>query len=303
MIVITCPRCHSTFRFDESSVEKPSVKMRCSVCSHIFTHTFEPRPSIEEEFDSLISQKEPPPEVQEEESPLHEEVSSGIEETTQELPQEKPGIDYESEVQPESVIREIDSILGKGEEITPHDRIVGKREVKKRKSSWIFLVAAVLAVVVLGGLWVIRDSLPFLAKPQVEQEKQILQEGPFFSIPEESITYELLTNPSEGTVLVIKGVINKLTQKPLQSALVQARVYNSQNRLIDTRSAYAGIVPDTYEFTRQNSTDIDALLNAEPASTGVFASSQELPFAIAFYGKPAEEGASFQVEVKEFHWK
>ncbi|HDP25104.1 MAG TPA: DUF3426 domain-containing protein [Deltaproteobacteria bacterium] len=303
MTIITCPKCQSSFKFDQSSVGKPRVKMRCSVCSHVFIHIIEKQPTIEEEFDSLIRQNESPAETQEEGLVPSEESSQEIAETDEPPPRKEPGADYESEVQPSSVIREIDSILGKGADIAPEEGLVSKPEKRKKRSSWVFLFIAVLVTLVLAGVWFIRGNLPFFGAAQDEQEQQVIETGPFFSIPEQSITYELLTSPSEGAVLVIKGVIVKLSQKPLQSVMVQARVYDPQNKLIDTRSAFAGIVPHAYEFTRNKRADIDALLNAEPASTGIIASSQELPFAIAFYGRPAREGTSFQVEVKEFQWK
>ena len=113
----------------------------------------------------------------------------------------------------------------------------------------------------------------------------------------------MLTNHKEGSVLVIKGVIKKLTSKPLESVMVQARVYGKDNKLIDTRNAYAGIVPDSSELMRQESDDINILLTAEPRTMGALSSSQDIPFAVAFFGKPALEGTSFQVEVKEFRWR
>ena len=303
MIVISCPKCRSSFRFDQFSVGKPSVKVRCSVCSHVFVHTFDMRPSIEEEFDTLIRRKEQPESSQHDIQATSADTSQGLEETSDTSPEEKPGYDSESEVQPSSVIREIDSILGKSPDIGPEEHLVSKPEDVRKKPSWFIFWSVIIAAVLLSGLWLFRDTLPFLGTARVEQEQAAIDMEPSFSIPEESVTYEILTSPSEGSVLVIKGVINKLSPRPLQSVMVQARVYDDQNKLIDTRSAFAGIVPHSYEFIRHTSTDIDALLNAQPSSTGIITSSQELPFAIAFYGRPAQEGTSFQVEVKEYQWK
>ena len=85
--------------------------------------------------------------------------------------------------------------------------------------------------------------------------------------------------------------------------MVQARVYDRNNTFIDSRNAYAGIVPDTAELMRQNGVDIESLLSAEPKTFGALSTSKDIPFAVVFFGKPAHEGVSFQVEVKEFHWK
>ncbi len=168
-----------------------------------------------------------------------------------------------------------------------------------------FKISLVLVILLfIGiGLWVMRDSLPFFRNSQGDLSSPVLERGPFFSIPDEGVTYEILANNSEGSVLVVKGVIKKLSPKPLKSVLIEARVYDQNNNLIESRSAYAGIVPESAELMRQKSSDIDTLLTAEPRTLGVLETSPDIPFAVAFFGRPAREGSSFQVEVKEFHWK
>ena len=101
---------------------------------------------------------------------------------------------------------------------------------------------------------------------------------------------------------MIKGVIKKLTSKPLKSVLVEARVYDPAGALMESRSTYAGVVPKSSELM-QKSSDIDLLLTAEPRTLGVLETSPDIPFVVFFFGKPAREGTSFKVEVKEFHWK
>lgn len=307
-MVVICPNCHSKFNLkDEASVIK-DVKMRCSVCSHIFTYTPQKEPTLEQEFDSLISSKDETISESFEPGEISEDFGLEIEETDkgeelQDEPQEENGIQV-SEVQPESVIREIDSILGSGEEMgTGQGEKIRREQGRKTPVTAIISVLIILLVFAGVAVWLMKDKIPFLQKPGEELQQAILERGPFFSISDDSVTYEMLTNHKEGTVLVIKGVIKKLTPKPLESVMVQARVYGKDNKLIDTRNAYAGIVPDSTELMRQKSDDINILLTAEPRTMGALSSSQNIPFAVAFFGKPALEGTSFQVEVKEFHWR
>jgi hypothetical protein len=131
----------------------------------------------------------------------------------------------------------------------------------------------------------------------------MLEQGPYFNIPENKITYELLSNEKEGSVLVVKGSVKKLIPKTVESILIEARIYNDAGKQLESRLAYAGIVPDTSEFTRQVSKDIEALLTSEPAAPGSSMPPEDIPFAVAFFGKSAQEATSFQIEVKEFHWK
>jgi hypothetical protein len=85
---------------------------------------------------------------------------------------------------------------------------------------------------------------------------------------------------------------------------VEARVYDREHHLMESRIAYAGIVPDTSEFMRQPRADIDALSRAEPVTPGLDPSCGGHTLRPwPFFGKAAREGASFQVEVKEIHWK
>jgi predicted Zn finger-like uncharacterized protein len=301
--VVICPNCHSKFRINKDALADETVKMRCSICSHIFTYTLENNSTLEHEFDNLIGSKEEELKENLEQEEGLEDFGFEITETEEEESlEEEPS--RASGVQPESVIREIDSILGSGEEVGLGKNSKVKKVVEKRTPlKVIFSVLIIILLFVFVGLWLMKDKIPFLQKTQEEFQPTVLERGPFFTIVEDSVTYEMLINNKEGSVLVIKGVIKKLTKKPLGSVMVQARVYDSNNKLIDSRSSYAGIVPDSSELTRQRSSDINTLLSAEPRTMGALSSSQDIPFAVVFFGKPALEGTSFQVEVKEFHWR
>jgi predicted Zn finger-like uncharacterized protein len=309
LTVIECPKCGSKFKIEKDLVARDSVKMRCSVCSHVFVYQQPEKASVEEDFDLLIGTKD----GELEEKPLQDSITKGLDEgmpedtgivETREEEEELPGEarPAEHETQPESVIREIDSILGAGEEIATREEGIGAvSEIRKRFPLKVVIPLAAAVILVIGaGLWFMKDSIPFF---QDRLGRANLERGPFFTIPDNSVTYEILTNSAEGSVLVIKGVIKKLTPKPLKSVMVEARVYDKGSVLVDRRSAYAGIVPDSSELMRQKSSEIDTLLSAEPRALGVLETSSDIPFAVAFFGKAARESYSFQVEGKEFHWK
>ncbi len=302
-MVVICPNCHSKFKINKGVLVKKTVKMRCSACSHIFSYTQESEPTLEQEFDSIIAEKSSLPENLEPEA-LAEDQDFGMTETAPEEVPEEESAPPEEEEQPESVMREIDSILGAGGEVGRGNgekiRRPGKSTTPRRVIMSVLVLLLVFASV---AVWLMKDRIPFLKENQEELQQAVLERGPFFTIPDESVTYEMLTNHQEGSVLVIKGVIKKLTGKPLESVMVQARVYDTAGKLIETRNAYAGIVPDPSELMQQKSTDINSLLSAEPSTMGALSSSPDIPFAVAFFGRTALDGVSFQVEVKEFHWR
>lgn len=306
--MVECPNCGSKFKINKDVLPKESVKMRCSICSHVFSYSLPESANLEQDFDELLMGTN---DGELEEKPPEEADSISMEEGISESPEEvkpeggeaeKPA---EEEVQPESVIREIDSILGSGDAAASAENIpeTDKASVKGMSlKARIFL--AILAILVIGtGLFIAKTYLPSLGISIGGLSQPALERGPFFSIPNDSVTYEMLTNSSEGSVLVVKGIIKKLTSKPLRSVMVEARVYDQRNGLIESRSAYAGIVPESSELMQQNSSDIETLLTAEPRSLGALATSSDIPFAVAFFGKSARDGYSIQVEVKEFHWK
>ena len=298
MIIVTCPKCHSKFRFSSEGLKDNAVKMRCSVCAHIFAYTIESEASVEKEFETLLSSRQEVIKTSPQETPAEEGITeSPLEETPGEKKQE------DTETQPESVMREIDSILGSGTEIAEEEPLPVQQKTKQRSPLVFMLLVIVLLAIGLSILWFYRDKLPFFERPSHNKAQVVLERGPYFTIPENKITYELLTHEKEGSVLVVRGGVRKLTPKTVESILIEARVYDSTGKQLESRLAYAGIVPDTSEFTRQAGKDIEALLTSQPATPGSSIPSEDIPFVVAFFGRPAQEAVSFQIEVKEFHWK
>jgi len=309
LTVIECPKCGSKFKIQKDVFARDTIKMRCSVCSHVFTYSPAEKSSLENDFDLLIGTNDS--ELQE--KPLQDEITRSLNEDMpqeiaesgegQETPQEVEPKE-EDEVQPESVIREIDSILGSDQGVVSGDEDGQPELVTSRRMPLKAKVAIACTVIVLlgAGIFAAKVLLPSLNRQAAELETPVLERGPFFSIPDDSVTYEILTDKSGGALLVIKGVIKKLTSKPLKSVLVEARVYDPAGALMESRSTYAGVVPKSSELM-QKSSDIDLLLTAEPRTLGVLETSPDIPFVVFFFGKPAREGTSFKVEVKEFHWK
>jgi predicted Zn finger-like uncharacterized protein len=307
VIIINCPSCHSKFRFSGEGLIQDTIKMRCSICQHIFAYTIEPEVSLEKEFDMLLSSSPEedapaiaePPAAQE---TIFEEVSMEITETPEGDISPEPETKTE-QAAPESVIREIDSILGTGSQAPEEEEEPVHEEPQKKSRLKLALLIVCLFVVAVSSLWLLKDKIGFFGQEKLDTAQTPIQKGPFFTIDEHKLIYEMLTHEQEGGVLVIKGTIKKISTRPVESVMVEARVYDKGGKLIESRLAYAGIVPDTSEFTKQPQKDIEALLTSDPSSPGSTLPADDIPFAVAFFGKPAQEGSSFQVEVKDIRWK
>lgn len=302
MIVVQCPNCHSKFRFTHDDVERTTFRMRCSVCQHVFEHRIEPEVSLDREFDMLLSSRTTPEPAQEPEVSFGTGTQEIVETPTGEAPPEEAPA--EETAATESVIREIDSLLGSATAAEQEMEVVEPAEEEGKKSHLkVAVLVACLFVMAMASLWLFKDRILFFQDTAAERQQAPVEKGPFFAIDENTLSQEILTHEQEGSVLVIRGNLRKITPKPVESVMVEARVYDRAGRLVESRLAYAGIVPDITEFTRQPQKDIDALLTSDPASPGSTLPSGDIPFAVAFYGKSAQEGASFKVEVKELRWK
>jgi len=304
--VIECPNCQSKFKVGDAVLEREQVKLRCSYCAHVFTYQTRQELSLEQEFESLLSSegKKPPAEDFELEETEIKEVSEEAAETEANVG--PLGVPFkESEAQPDSVIREIDSILGASEEVGTYRAIehpsVVEEEAPRTGRYWAWGLLGLIVIVLGVGGYFFKDIMQ--AVKSTPQGVSDLERGPFFTIPGDGITYEIVINRVEGTTLVVKGLAQKLVKRPLKSLLVEVRVYDRNKALLATKTAYGGILPDQEEFIANKEAEIDALLTAEPQSLGALNSADEIPFAVAFFGKAAQEGVSFQVEVKEFHWQ
>lgn len=305
MKVIECPNCQSKFKVGDAVLEREQVKLRCSYCAHVFTYKTKQELSLEQEFESLLSSEGKKPLAEDFE--LEEtEIKEVGEEPEAEANVGPLGVPFkESEAQPDSVIREIDSILGASEEVGTYRAIerpsAAEEEAPRTRRYWIWGLLSLIVIVLGVGGYFFKDIMQALKS--TSQGVPNLERGPFFAIPGDNITYEIVINRVEGTTLVVKGLAQKLVKRPLKSLLVEVRIYDRNKALLATKTAYGGILPDQEEFIANKEADIDALLTAEPQSLGALSSADEIPFAVAFFGKAAQEGVSFQVEVKEFHWQ
>lgn len=292
MTVVECPHCHSRFNLDETAIDKDTIKLRCSVCSEVFSLSLkEETSSLEQEFDSLLSED------------TSESIT--IEETDEDSTEKDQGQAQQAKTpEHESVIREIDAILGSGDEVKGQepDKEPTEGQTRKSKKLWVVLTL-VLLLFVSVGLWLFLGLPPMDSQDQETQEKTSLERGPFFEIKDKSVTYKRINNRKEGTILVVKGIVHKLSPKKVEYVLLQTRVYDKDQHLLSSIDSYAGIIPNTQGLKQLSRKEIHMLLTSTPKTIGILGSSTDIPFIVPFFSATAQKGTSFQVEVKGFHWQ
>ncbi|HVN71771.1 MAG TPA: hypothetical protein VMU10_07115, partial [Desulfomonilia bacterium] len=148
-------------------------------------------------------------------------------EITETPPEEESREPKQEESRPatESVIREIDSILGTGPDETALSEDIEHEGFEKKSRLKVAALIMCLIAVVLASFWLVKSRIPYFKTTKDETAQSIPLKGPFFSIDENTLTYEMLSHEQEGNVLVIKGNLIKITAKPVESVMVEARVY------------------------------------------------------------------------------
>ncbi len=275
-MIITCPNCSSKFKIDDTLLQRQGIKMRCSVCSHIF----------------MPEQKAP--DAVESETGVHETESTSNKDRIQ-------GISYES--------LPIDTGLSFSEDRSPvvHETAVEQPEITKKtrprsiRNTLTGLFAMIIVIIALILSYSKGGGLRFFERNGDTSTRQ----GPVypFLIKETDTTFKYLNLENQGQILIIKGIVRKNENKPLKALQVEIRIYDKDNRLLAAKTVYAGKVPTDNDFLIKKEPDIDAVLMDRSNTLGVLSQVNEIPYSVAFYGQPVLNTSTIKAEVKEYIWQ
>lgn len=274
-MIITCPNCSSKFKVDDALLQKQGIKMRCSVCSNIFTLQRETPDAIEpetakSEIEGLQDKK-----------------------SRQSIPYESAPIDTGltfSEDKP-SVIKI--PVIEKPD-------IAKKDKPRSIKNTLTGLFAMIIIIIALILSYSKGGGLRFFEKDDTSSQQ--ITAYPF-SIKDTDTSFKYLNTENQGQVLIINGIVRKNENKPLKTLLVEVRIYDKDNKLLATKAVYAGKVPLDTDFLLKKEPDIDAVLMDSSKSLGVLSQVNEIPYSVGFYGQPVLNTSSIQSEVKEYIWQ
>jgi predicted Zn finger-like uncharacterized protein len=275
-MIITCPKCSSRFKIDDALLQRQGIKMRCSICSNIFT----PEQKV--------------PDVIESETGKHET------EDTQDK-NSRHSISYDSVP--------IDTGLSFSEDRPPvvNETVIEKPEIIKKirprsiRNTLTGLFAMIIVIIALILSYSKGGGLRFFEKNgnTLTQQGQVYP----FSIKDTDTTFKYLNIENQGQILIIKGIVRKNENKPLKALQVEIRIYDKDNKLLAAKTVYAGKVPPDNDFLIKKEPDIDAMLMDRSNTLGVLSQVNEIPYSAAFYGQPVLNTSSIKAEVKEYIWQ
>ena len=271
-MIIACPNCSSKFKVDDSLLQKQGIKMRCSVCSNIFTPQRETPDAIEPE-----TAKSEIKGLQDKKSRHSVPYESAPIDTGLTFSEDKPKVPV------------IEKTV-----ITKKDRPRNTRNTLTGLFAMIIIIIALILSYSKGG------GLKFFDKNDTSTKQSPVYP---FSIKDTDIAFKYLNTEGQGQILIIKGIVRKNENKPLKTLLVEIRIYDKDNKLLATKLVYAGKVLLDTDFLLKKEPDIDAILMDSSKSLGVLSQVNEIPYSVAFYGQPVLNTSSIQTEVKEYIWQ
>jgi len=275
-MIIVCPKCSSKFKVDDSLLQKKGIRMRCSVCSNIFT--------LEKELPDLLEPESGKPE-------------------TEDIQKKQNGYDEKFESAPLDTGLTFSGDKHRVVEQATAEKPVVDRKTKPRSLrntlTGLFVMIIITIALILSysktGRLKIFDGIG---------DKSSRQEVVYpFSIKDTDTSFRYFNIGENGQILVIKGIVIKNENKPLKSLQVEIRIYAKDGRMLAAKTVYAGKVPLDTDFLLKNEPEIDAILTDGSSSLGVLSQVNEIPFSVAFYGQPVLSTSSIHAEVKEYIWQ
>jgi predicted Zn finger-like uncharacterized protein len=275
-MIIACPNCSSKFKVDDTLVQKQGIKMRCSVCSNIFTLKMEiPDVNEPETGKSEIE------DIQDKKSRYSTSYESAPIDTGLTFSGDKP-----------SVIKE---------PVIEKPVITKKDKPRSIKNTLTGLFAMIIIIIALILSYSKGGGLRFFEK----NDDTSTQQAPVypFSIKDTDTAFKYLNTEDRGQILIIKGLVRKNENKPLKTLQVEIRIYDKGNKLLATKTVYAGTVLLDTDYLIKKEPDIDTILMDSSKPLGVLSEVNEIPYSVAFYGQSVLNTSSIQAEVKEYIWQ
>jgi len=212
-MIITCERCQTKYRFDDSLVTGEGVWVRCTRCRHVF---FQENPLKAEP-----SPPTPPLPPKEE-----EEILSRLEETEETSPFEE--IEKEKQEEPASVAK--------------------KRTSIGRVLAYIFAFLLVLILACGTYLWVSPDGrkqvvvslIPYFPPLERWANDWLPKESAISEISLQDLRQHFVNNWLLGQLRVVEGTAVNTSKYPLTKIQVRGRMYDAAGVVLGETLSYCG---------------------------------------------------------------
>ena len=303
---VTCPECRTVYRLPEEKA-KAGVKLRCSVCRHVFA-----LPVAEPVEESLSLGEE------QEKSELSNGLEmNGLESATAYAPLDE-GLSLGNKKS--DVGLDIDDIpadskeeVAESEEEPTVDTSLDMPEQKSSRFEGMFGLLLCLAIIG-GGVWAWQNT-PYLdgIKALFEQKDavQVTQVAASSGVaPENSaiaklelldVTQYQVKNEKIGRLVVIEGKVRNNFSDARELISLEAELHDKDGKVLVTRRQIAGISLSPFQLELLDKTELENTLNRKldiiTANINVMPGA-EVPFTVVFSDIPA--GASdYKVSIVE----
>ncbi len=250
-MIISCESCGSKFRLEPNQLKKPTNKVRCSHCKHIFFVSKETPVGGQEEDDLLTS--------------------------------------FDTDDTNEKNVK-ADTSKGKPFPPPPGKAGIPAR-TKKKQSMAKVLTMGILILALLGGIafWLLSTkTLQHISERKDSPKSTELLTQPSVSILESTHAYFLENLPS-GQVFIVEGEAVNESPQPVSFVLLEGKLYTTRNAVALSQRCYAGNVISQEDLPNLPITEIqDRMMNREGANLINVQIPQggRVPFMIVFHNLP-----------------
>ena len=284
-MIINCEKCASRFNLDDNLIKETGSRVRCSVCSNIFT-VYPQRP-------------------EEEESDEHEEtvdLDSSLDFEDEGLPSD-PEPDNADDFD-----RALENSLNEEEELTKIEKTdpeyqpapVKRKTIRPRQ----ILVTLIIIFIVALGAFLVFYFAPVLLPERADNTKKLAPETEAVDkgnsrLEIADFKWETFSGETSGDLFIIKGkVINNYPQ-PRSHIQVRGSIEDGKKNPLIQKLAYAGNTFTENELNKISVEEIDKKLNKREGlnnSNINVAPMEAIPFMIIFESPHETMGEYVSVE-------
>jgi predicted Zn finger-like uncharacterized protein len=276
-MIIECEKCTSQFRLDETTLKPGGSKVRCSVCSHVFT-AYPPEevpveePATDDYMEDALAETvalDSPPVFEEEAGPPEEGGAPDFDEAFEEamaeeevrpvslddIPEEEEGLELldmaeavdraatiEEEIIREDAERKVSEMPPAGEAGEATAKIPPAK--KKRGRMRLFPIILVIIVVVLAGalgiFFLAPDLIPDSLSVFKPAKKQEVTDIGVRRLSFKAVAGSFVDSRQAGQLFVIRGMVNNNYPKSRSFILVKGAILDDKGKIVKRKMAYAG---------------------------------------------------------------
>ncbi len=256
---VQCPQCQSRFNLPDAAV-RPNVKLRCSVCQHVFRYGATP--------EAQMPPAAPAPEVASPPIPeAHTMPAAGDGENLDGFSLDGPGTASSA----------------------------GEASSAKKKSKLIISILVVLLCIGCGaGAWWYMNTQQESPQAETQETAESVKRLTILNLRQYYVKNEKI-----GYIFVVQGAILNEDTAAKDLIEVEAAIYSADKAVLSSKEQLAGTTLSRFQLQVLDKEELEAIMHNEieilTKNTNV-PTGGEVPFMVIFYDPPAEV-AEFGVKI------